>query len=146
MENILEILDQKVGKGFFKLEEPPKGMMYKYDTPKMYINESRIIGVSKISKNSLKSTFECIYKEKVRLDQFSKKIKRESKTIYVIKESELGYSRYYIRVALLILDKEKTMVDIPSELYPLRMYDDVFDIYLAPRLKEENIEEVDKNE
>jgi len=142
MENVLEILDQKVGKGFFKLDKPPIGMVY--NAPEMYMDKNRIIGVSKISENSLKSTFDCVYREKVGLNQFSKEIRRESKNIYIIKENELEYSRFYIWIALLILDREKTMVDIPNEPYPLRMYDDNFDIYLAPRVPDDNVEEVDE--
>jgi len=137
MKNVLEILDQKVGKGFLKLFESPEGMMY--DAPEMYTDEYRILGVCEVSKNPLKPAFRCMYKEKIKLKQFSKKIKKESKTIYMIKESGCRYSRYYVRIALLILDREKTMVSIPSEPSLLRMYDDVFDIYLAPIVEEEDI-------
>jgi len=113
-----------------------------YNAPEMYMDKNRTIGVSKISENSLKSTFDCVYREKVSLNQFSKEIKRESKNIYIIKKNELEYSRFYIWIALLILDREKTMVDIPNEPYPLRMYDDNFDIYLAPRVPDDNVEEM----
>lgn len=133
MESLLEILNQKVGKGFFKLLEAPEGMMY--DASEMYVDEYRVIGVSKVSKDSLKTTVRCVYKGKVKLEQFSKEIKKQSKEVYMIKKSGFEYSRYYIRIALLILNREKTIVGIPSEPYPLRMYDDVFDIYLAPRIE-----------
>lgn len=133
MENVLEILDQKVEKGFFKLIGTPEGMVC--NCSEMYVDEYRIMGVVEVSKDSLKPTIKWVYKEKVRLDQFSKKIKKESKGLYVIKESGLGYSRDFIRIALLILDRKKTMVDLPSEPSPLRMYDDKFAIYLAPRIE-----------
>lgn len=143
MENVLEILNQKVEKGFFKLIGTSEGEVC--NCPEMYVDEYRIIGVVEISKDSLKSTLKWgVYKEKVKLEQFSKKIKKESRGLYVIKESGLGYSRDFIKIALLILDRKKTMVDLPSEPCPLRMYDDKFAIYIAPRIDEEDIEEVDE--